>query len=377
MTWEQHAARLAADVTRPASRWRGPVATTPRQLFVPRWWEHRGGLWTLRDGPADEREWLKAAFSDVSLVTRVGSSHADHATGEDHPAGLPTSSSTLPGLAVRMYQHADIQDGVDVLDVGVGSGYGAALLTRRLGDRHVTSVDLDAYLTEAATERLDRIGLHPRVVTCDATGPLPGTFDRIAAMVSVRPVPASWLAALRPGGRLVTTIANTMIIIVADRTDDGGAFGRVQWDRAGFMTTRHGEDYPPGLSARFEEIRDQDGEDVGRGRYPMVEVIEAWELRSMLEVTAPGISHWFEAGDDGRRTAWMVHADGSWARAEGVRDEAPLVHQGGPRRLWDILDQIRHQWLVDGSLPLYGAWATISPDGAIRLERGRWQATIA
>lgn len=191
------------------------------------------------------------------------------------------------------------------------------------------------------------------------------------------PVPASWLEALRPGGRLVTTIANTMIIIVADRTDDGGAFGRVQWDRAGFMTTRHGEDYPPGLLARFEEIRDQDGEDVGRGRYPMVEVIEAWELRSMLEVTAPGIAHWFEEGDDGRRTAWMVHADGSWARAEGVRDEVPLVHQGGPRRLWDILDRVRHQWLADGSLPLYGAWVTISPDGTIRLERGRWKAVIA
>jgi len=32
-----------------------------------------------------------------SLVTRIGPLHADHASPGDHPAGLPTSSSTLPG----------------------------------------------------------------------------------------------------------------------------------------------------------------------------------------------------------------------------------------------------------------------------------------
>ena len=48
----------------------------------------------------------------------------------------------------------------------------------------------------------------------------------------------------------------------------------------------------------------------------------------------------------------MVHADGSWARATGAGDDTPTVHQGGPRRLWDILDGIRLDWLRDGSLPV-------------------------
>ena len=56
---------------------------------------------------------------------------------------------------------------------------------------------------------------------------------------------------------------------------------------------------------------------------------------------------------------------------------APVVHQSGPRWLWDDLDSIRHAWLRDGSLPAYGAKVTISPDGSVHLTRGRGQATIA
>jgi hypothetical protein len=72
----------------------------------------------------------------------------------------------------------------------------------------------------------------------------------------------------------------------------------------------------------------------------------------------------------------MLHGDGSWARATSADGENPAVHQSGPRRLWDLLDDIRHSWLRDGSLPIYGAKVTITSDGTIQLKRGRWQAAI-
>jgi protein-L-isoaspartate O-methyltransferase len=333
-------------------------------------------VWELRDGPAGPDAWLAAAYSNRSLVTQVGPLHADHAGPGDSPAGLPTSSATLPGLVVQMIRHALITDGMDVLDVGTGSGYGCAVLAGRLGDQHVTSVDVDGYLTKAATERLDSIGLHPDVITCDATGPLPGTYDRIVSTVAVRPVPASWLAALRPGGRLAATITGTSLIVTADKTADGGAAGVTEWDRAGFMHTRTGPDYPPGLLERFAVIRDAEGELVSTGHYPVVNVAEAWELYSTLGVTVPGVLHHYEESGDGQRTAWMLHPDGSWARASGSGDDPPVVHESGPRRLWDILDGLRRTWLRDGSLSAYGAKVTITPDGAIHLKRGRWQAAI-
>lgn len=91
-------------------------------------------------------------------------------------------------------QRAHLTDNSEVLDVGTGSGYGCALLTARLGAEHVTRADADPYLTAAACERLDSVGLRPTVLTADATGTLPRTYDRIIATVAVRPVRASWLA---------------------------------------------------------------------------------------------------------------------------------------------------------------------------------------
>jgi hypothetical protein len=72
----------------------------------------------------------------------------------------------------------------------------------------------------------------------------------------------------------------------------------------------------------------------------------------------------------------MVHEDGSWARAVQTGNEPGVVHQGGPRRLWDVLDRARDHWLENGSLPLYGARVRITPDGVIHLRRGRWTAVI-
>ncbi|MGO4759093.1 methyltransferase domain-containing protein, partial [Streptomyces sp. 2MCAF27] len=220
--------------------------------------------------------------------------------------------------------------------MGTGSGYGAALAARRLSNEQVMSVDVDPYLVEAARSRLAEAGAEPTVETVDATGDLPftpSTFDRIVATVAVRSVPASWLTVLRPGGRLVTTLAGTSLLITAEKNQDGSAAGRVEWDRAGFMHARAGDDYPPGVGDVLAEAVEQDGDEVALGPYPIVDVANAWDLDSMLSLKAPGIEHSYE--DDGeQRVALMAHEDGSWARATATGDDRPTVHQGGPRRLW-------------------------------------------
>ncbi|WP_101256332.1 methyltransferase domain-containing protein [Streptomyces barkulensis] len=378
MEWNKHADRLAAAVTHPVSRWRPAVASTPRHLFVPRWWQPAGdGSWELHDGPTDPTAWAAAAYSDTgSLVTRIGHLHADHATPADRPTGPPTSSSTHPSLVVRMLRHGMITDTSRLLIVGTGTGYSTALACSRLGHAHVTSIDVDDYLVKTARGRLATVGWTPDVAQVDATGPLPGTYDRIVSMVAVRPIPASWLAALRPGGRLVTTLTNMPVIITADRTEDGGATGRVEWDRAGFMHTRHGPDYPPGQAHRIAALRDQKGEDVTTGRYPVLNIQEAWEVWSMLELTEPGIEHHFEEKPGRHRTAWMLHPDGSWARATATWTDPPEVHQSGPRRLWNTLEKIRNRLNTEGALPIYGAAVRITPGGTTTLTRGRWNATV-
>ncbi|GHH70507.1 hypothetical protein GCM10017673_22500 [Streptosporangium violaceochromogenes] len=240
MDWSRRALEMAGAVAPRGSRWRGPVADVPRHLFVPRWWSRASGdgpYWELHDGLADPERWLATAYSDQTLVTQVGGSHADHARpGERSKEPRPTSSSTLPSLVVRMLRHADVYDGADVLDVATGSGYSAALLSRSLGGSRVTSVDVDPYLVEVAAERLDGVGLRPAMLTADATGPLPGAYDRIVSMVSVWPIPPSWLTVLRPGGRLVTTLTNTSLIVpLGGRSPEGTGGEPVgeSWGRSG------------------------------------------------------------------------------------------------------------------------------------------------
>lgn len=375
MDRKTHARRLAADVARPESRWYEPLATTPRHVFVPRWWESRDQARELRDGPADPEAWMRAAYADRTLVTRVGPVHADHAQiGDTVTEGKPTSSSTLPGLMVTMYRHAVIADDSRVL-VTTATGYGTALLCRRLGDERVTSLDVDPHLVKVAGERLDSMGLHPHTAVCDITGPLPGEHDRIVSTVSVRPVPASWLAALRPGGRLVTTIAGTGLILTADKTEDGRAVGRIAPDAAGFMRTRHGDDYDHPTQEVWEKAQ-ADSEQVSTSRYPLLYVPDSWEVMSILELLLPGID--FRTALDGdKRTVWMLHPDGSWARAtaDGFLN-SPTVHQGGPRRLWDALERIRHRLNCESGLPVYGARVTITPDGKTTLSRGSWTLTL-
>lgn len=366
--WKHHAERLADEITHPQSRWRRPVATTPRHVFVPRWWRDGADEKSLGDGASDPERWMRIAYSNTSLVTRIVSRHADHAQPGDKADGRPTSSSTLPWLVVRMYQHAMVADTSRVLVV-TGSGYGTALLCHRIGEKNVTSVDVDPYLVEAARDRLDGIGLHPDMAVCDITGALPGEYDRIVSTVSVPNVPVSWLKALNPGGRLVTTLADTGLVITADKTRDGGAIGQVPCEGAGFMVARHGEDYP---SADTEE---ETGGEETTSPYPVVQVQQAWELWSMLSLTVPGIRHHFTE-KDGQRTARMVHPDGSWARATGQRTGTATVRQGGPRRLWDELDRIRSRWLADGQLCAYGAHVRITPDGETTLTRSGWSATL-
>lgn len=377
MKWLPRARLLAHQVARPESRWHTAVSQTPRHVFVPRWWENQGdGRWALRTGDEDEEAWLAAAYSDQSLTTQVGTHHADRANdGDVLDGGVPTSSSTLPSLVVRMYRHAMIADDHQLL-VTTGTGYGTALACARLGAENVTSIDIDEHLVTSAGDRLGLIGERPNLEVCDITGPLPGRYDRIVSTVSVRPIPVSWLQALRPGGRLVTTIAGTGLILTADKQTDGSAVGQIEWDRAGFMRTRHGDDYERLDEDTWKGAADGEGEHTFTSRYPLLYPEDAWDVMSMLELQLPGLL--YRQDQDGEsRTVWLLHPDGSWARAtaSGFLD-SPVVHESGPQRLWSEMDRIRNRLNRSGALPVYGARVSIDPDGSATLSRGSWSQRL-
>ncbi len=368
--WEAHAAALADQVAHPASRWHGRLASIPRHVFVPAWWQREADGWH-RHVAADD---LEAVYTDTSLVTRVGPLHADHAEPDQVAAGRSTSSSTQPSLLVKMNRYAMLDDGMDVLEIGTGSGYGTALLAARLGSRHVSSVDVDADLVMAAGSRLAEVGLHPRLAVADATAHVDGTYDRIIATVALRPIPPTLVKALRPGGRLVAVVSGIRAVLTADRLDDGRLFGRIEHATAGFMNTRSGDDYEP---ATEQPSLDAEGETVDVGVYPLADPDDHWELASMLGVTHPDVEcRWHGPGEDGNAVCLLWGADGSWASAWGRPGEVPVVHQAGPQRLWTVLDGLKTRWLTDGGFPLYGAAVLVDLDGSVDLMHGNWRHKI-
>lgn len=377
MNWKTRARTLADQAADPDSRWHAPVAGVARHTLVPRWWDVDGsGHWVLRDGPSDPEAWLDAAYADRSLVTRVGTLHADAAGRDDRPEGLPTSSATLPSLVVRMLRHGRLDDGLSLLDLGTGAGGLAAYACHRLGDASLTSLDVDPYLVGAAGERLASLGYHPKMVTADATEHVPGRYDRIVSTVALAPgsVLRAVVGALEAGGRIATTLARTSLVVTGWKHENGDVIGRVERDMAGFMLTRSGDDYSPGLGELFALAREGAGA-ASTGRYPVVDVTNAWELRSMLEVTTPGVEVGY-ATSGRRRTAYLAHPDGSWARASAEWTDPPEVVQSGPQKLWEALERIRNRLNAEGSLPLLGARVYITPDGVVHLSRGKWRASM-
>lgn len=365
MNWHPLAQELAAKAAHPRSRWFPAVAGTPRHLLAPAWFyrDDETGQWQAWDGSGEDRqEWLRATFANKTRITRIGPLHAEQARPGDHPAGMPTSSATQPGLVVQMLRLGYLRHGDAICDLGTGTGYSAALLCHRFGADNVTSIDVDPYLTKAATERLGLLGHHPAVHTMDAAQALPGTFDAIVAMFSVRPCPPSWLAALRPGGRMVFAIAGTTLVVCADKRPGGGASGLVDAYTAGFMEARHGADYEAAAPCPEEQA------DAERrpGRYPVVDIDESWDLRSAFGLAAPGVRASFTSRD-GIRSLSLWDSDGSWAAGSGHATEAADVRQGGPRRLWDELEAVLDQWVPSWTFPWYRATVEIDPDGTIHL----------
>ncbi|MPZ94581.1 MAG: methyltransferase domain-containing protein [Propionibacteriales bacterium] len=169
-----------------STAWRDAVLATPRLVFVPRFFRPECDSAEATPVSSADPGWLDAVYSDEPLVTQFDEDPA--ATG-----GNPTSSSTAPDLMLRMLEVLDIDDGHNVLEIGTGTGYNAALLCHRLGDTLVTSIDVDESVTSAARDRLAHLGLFPAVITGDGAAGHPdnGPYDQIIATCAVRRIPSA------------------------------------------------------------------------------------------------------------------------------------------------------------------------------------------
>jgi protein-L-isoaspartate(D-aspartate) O-methyltransferase len=145
-----------------------------------------------------------------------------------------------PTLVARMCERLALHAGDIVLDVGTGSGYHAALLSRLC--RHVYGIELDAELAEQAATALARAAIGNVTVTVgDGAAGLPerAPFQAInVAATASDEVPAALEQQLAVGGRLIAPVAcdDGERLVLVRRGEDG--FQRTLLDTVRFVPLR-------------------------------------------------------------------------------------------------------------------------------------------
>jgi protein-L-isoaspartate(D-aspartate) O-methyltransferase len=127
---------------------------------------------------------------------------------DDHPLPIEAGQTiSQPYIVALMIQAAEIETGDKVLEVGAGSGYAAAVMSRIA--REVVGIERQHDLVEVARERLHRLGYdNVRIVEGDGTRGCPdeAPFDAILAAASGSHVPQPLIDQLSSGGRLVMPV---------------------------------------------------------------------------------------------------------------------------------------------------------------------------
>lgn len=185
-------------------------------MFVEQYYEQRGNSlnWDLVQAT------LEKIYRDEALVTQIDE------------RGMPGSSTSQPSVMAVQLEALALEHGQRVLEIGVGTGYNAALLGAIVGDTgQVISIDIDEGLVEQAKLHLACAEVH-NVVALPGDGFLGeatnAPYDRLLTTCSIRSVPRAWFDQLKMGGRLVGNLFTHLVslFICVEKTGidvfDGG-----------------------------------------------------------------------------------------------------------------------------------------------------------
>lgn len=124
--------------------------------------------------------------------------------------GVPISAASQPSIVGLMLEQLDVRPGMRILEIGAGTGYNAALLSRLAGpDGQVVTVDVDDDIVAGAEAALAAAGAdNVTVLQGDGALGAPGfePFDRIIATVGIWDLPPAWTEQLADGGLIVVPL---------------------------------------------------------------------------------------------------------------------------------------------------------------------------
>ncbi|MFI0451136.1 methyltransferase domain-containing protein [Actinomadura sp. 6N118] len=340
------------------------IETVPRHLFVP----DRALAMPDSDEPnypidrhARPEEWRAAVESNTAIITQVDD-------GADDGGGLFTSSCSAPATVRDFLSALDLRDHDQVLEIGTGTGWTAALISYRVGPQNVTSIEIDPDVLGQAEKNLQQAGYLPHLMLGDGMigHPDGAPYDRVHVACGVCDVPHAWVEQTRPGGVIVlpwNPLYGNGHMARLTVVRNGMAVGRLL-AFANYMIARNQR--IPGRSvssytAGTEPVHSSTGLD------PRTVAWDSYGADIAIGALVPGVEKRMCAADDdsGEWTFWLLEpATGSWASVDYEPDRAQFaVEQWGPRRLWDETAAAYLQWVSWGSPAQDRYGITVTPQG--------------
>lgn len=155
---------------------------------------------------------LLAAFDEVPRENFVPENMRDHAY-DDGPLPIGEGQSiSQPYIVARMIEAAGITSVSRVLEVGAGSGYAAAVLSRLA--REVFAIERHEKLAHQARERIEELGYtNCTIMAGDGMDGLPeqAPFDAILVAARSTNIPAALKDQLAIGGTLVIPVGEEAV----------------------------------------------------------------------------------------------------------------------------------------------------------------------
>jgi protein-L-isoaspartate O-methyltransferase len=301
---------------------RAAFEDVPRHVFVPAYFINNLQTKISRDQPEQYEIWLSDVYDDKPLPTHVIN-------------GVVVSSSSQPSLMAAMLHALDLQGHERVLEVGTGTGYNAALLSHRLGDDRVVTIDVDPALSALASKHLHEAGFRPLVVAGNglAGHSARSPYERIVVTVGVNRVSQSWLDQLSDAGTVIAPLGVGLVRVQKD------GMGRFLSTPAFFLPIRGTEtnNQPeiPDAKARPSEL-------------PGV-VLQDSDFLFLISLLLPRLNWQYEIDDEGKETgaATVWSADGSIA---DLHEDGKVV-EGGPQLIWSELESAHRIFLKYGRPP--------------------------
>jgi protein-L-isoaspartate(D-aspartate) O-methyltransferase len=126
----------------------------------------------------------------------------------DTPLPIPGGQTiSAPHMVAVMSEYLDVEANHKVLEIGAGSGYQAAILSKMAPRGRVYTIEVVLELTDFAKKNL--VGYkNVRVFSGDGSIGLPeyAPYDRIIATAGCPSIPRPWMDQLKEGGKIVAPV---------------------------------------------------------------------------------------------------------------------------------------------------------------------------